>query len=507
MLKKGKIKFLTAVLGAALALTPFSTAFAANDVTTGWDSTKVTIVNNAGIPDTVKVTGIPAGAIVKVYSKSEGGKLIGSAKAVVPKGGSEPIAIVSIADFSKSVTGIAADIGKAGNLYISVVLETAVKEFSYEEEKLTTPVDKNNVTIANNVRKSDTITVTGLTYGTIVKAYSTTTNKVVGSLTLPKDKTSGVISVAQLGSVTGSVYLTTKVVGLKESDKVSVDFAAEPVTTAPDANTITVVNNAGIADTIKVTGLTAGDIVKVNKKDAATIKGSATVATGKTEALVSIGQLGAEAGAVEVTVTSKDKLESAKTEKAFVAEAQTAAVDASQITVENNFGKADAVTVTGLTYGTTVKVYKKAEGTEVWSTTTLSATATEAKISIAQLGTVTGSVYVTTKEKGKTESVRVEKTYAAEPKTDAPQASNITVTNNKVGTKDTIKVTGLTASDVVKVYLKGSTTVIGTATATGTEVTISVTQLGTTAGNIEVTVQSKGKSVSDKTEKAFDAEV
>ncbi|WP_193654442.1 hypothetical protein, partial [Bacillus mycoides] len=58
--------------------------------------------------------------------------------------------------------------------------------------------------------------------------------------------------------------------------RTAVKYTTEPVTTAPAADTITVANNKKSAeDTIKVTGLVAGDIVTVY--DAAT-KGN-TVAT------------------------------------------------------------------------------------------------------------------------------------------------------------------------------------------------------------------------------------
>ncbi|MGG2918020.1 hypothetical protein ABEO71_02515, partial [Brevibacillus parabrevis] len=69
--------------------------------------------------------------------------------------------------------------------------------------------------------------------------------------------------------------------------------------------------------------------------------GTATVATGKTEAVVTINQLGGEAGKVYVSATESGKKESERTEKAFDAEATSAAVKADDITVVNNVGKAD----------------------------------------------------------------------------------------------------------------------------------------------------------------------
>lgn len=91
----------------------------------------------------------------------------------------------------------------------------------------------------------------------------------------------------------------------------------------------------------------------------------------------------------------------------------------------------------------------------------------------------------------------------------APVANNITVTNNAIGTNDTIIVAGLNEGDIVKIYdaptggtLLGSETVV---TATNSA-TITITQLSTTAGNIYVSVTSTGKLESLRTGKVYAAE-
>ncbi|WP_051153502.1 hypothetical protein [Ruminiclostridium papyrosolvens] len=94
---------------------------------------------------------------------------------------------------------------------------------------------------------------------------------------------------------------------------------ADGISPKPDEANITVTNNAGIADTVKVTSLSVGDVVKVYSPTAQI--GTATVLSGKTEAIVSIPQIGSDAGVVYVSVTSVSGLESDKVEKPYIAEA------------------------------------------------------------------------------------------------------------------------------------------------------------------------------------------
>ena len=158
-----------------------------------------------------------------------------------------------------------------------------------------------------------------------------------------------------------------------------ITLAAGGLTTAPIVDNITVVNNAGIADTVTVTGLAAGNVVKVYSSSTAQQLGSATVATGKTDVTVSISQLGTGAGTVYVSVTSSGMLESNKIEKDYIAEATTTAPLDTAITVTNNTtGKADTVALTGLKAKDVVKVYKDTTTTAVLGTATVAAAATTA---------------------------------------------------------------------------------------------------------------------------------
>ncbi|WP_282938805.1 hypothetical protein [Paenibacillus sp. RC67] len=497
MLKKGSRRkfFITVLLGSTIALSPLSSALAA-DVTVGWDPEKVIITNNVGKPDSVKVSGLPEGAIVKVYDKATGGKLIGTA--VVQKGQTEAIVTIPSLD----ATG--------GKVYVSVTLETAAIEKEFDAEAKTTKPAADKITATNNVGKADSVLVEGLTAGTIVKVYDKDGDgkKQLGTATVAANQTSATVSVTQLGVDAGKAYVSTTVAGQAESDLVEVSFTAEAVSAAPKAEDIEIVNNAVIADTVTVSKLAVGDIVKVYEKGKTTVLGTATVATGKAEAIVSIKQLGADAGSVEVSVTSKEKLESEKVEKAFAAEGKTAKPAADKITATNNVGKADSVLVEGLTAGTIVKVYDKdGDGKKQLGTATVAANQTSATVSVTQLGVDAGKAYVSTTVAGQAESDLVEVSFTAEAVSAAPKAEDIEIVNNAV-IADTVTVSKLAVGDIVKVYEKGKTTVLGTATvATGkAEAVVSIKQLGADAGAVEVSVTSKEKLESEKVEKAFAAE-
>lgn len=146
----------TILFGSAVALVPIASANAAQ-VTVGWNTDNVIITNNVGKPDVVRVGGLVEGAIVKVYDKATGGVLLGTA--TVAKGATE--AFVSIANLGAAT----------GKVYISVTLETEATETSFDGEAVSSAPDAGNITVTNNAGLTDTIKVTGLAVGDIVKVY------------------------------------------------------------------------------------------------------------------------------------------------------------------------------------------------------------------------------------------------------------------------------------------------------------------------------------------------
>jgi len=173
------------------------------------------------------------------------------------------------------------------------------------------------------------------------------------------------------------------------------------------------------------------------------------------------------------------------------------------IAITNNLEIADTIKVTNLKSGDLVTVYGD---NGALGTATVPETSTEAIVSIPQLGIASGSVFVTVTSAPLIESARVEQIYAAEVL--PPKVENITIVNN-VSISDTIKVVGLNAGDIVKVYKTDSIiTTLATAkvAALKTEATISISQLSKDPGSVFVTVTGLGLKESVRIEKTYVAE-
>ena len=364
--------------------------------------------------------------------------------------------------------------------------------------------DANNITVQNNVSIADTVKVSNLSSGDIVKVYDIDDNKLVQATALSASVT---IKIPQLGMEGGIIKVSVTSKGKLESDTTEKSFAEEAQSTAPAASDITIANNAGIVDTVQVTDhLSSGDIVKVyNDADKTTKLGQATAYS--TSVTVKIAQLGSEAGTIHVTVTSRGKLESDPTPKYYEAEIKSEAPAVGGISVINKAGQLDTVTMglpVVLQAGDVMKVYSDAELKVLLGQATVATGDTNVTVRIRQLGSTAGSVFITLANKGKGESDATEKDYAAEAKSGAPTVNNVT---NNVGMSDTVTVTG-TSGDVVKVYsdielkvLLGQATVAASGTAT-----VRIKQLGSTAGKVYVTIASTGQGESDATEKDYAAE-
>lgn len=465
------------------------------------NGSSIVITNNAGAPDTVYVNYLSAGDVVSVYTLEKGGSLLGTA---------------TVASSKSEATVMIDQLGRSGGTVYVAVTSKGMNEsgrvpVTYTAETLSSSLDANNITITNNTGKADTITVSGLTAGDIIKAYNTTGTVLLGSATTAASATEATISIAQLGTEAGSVYVTVTNKGKYESEGRIKSYGAETQSGTPDTGGIIVTNNSGKADTVYVSNLSAGDVVKVY--DALTggkLLGSATAAASKTEATVSIAQLGTGSGTVYVSITSANSKESARTPVYYTGEAATDIPDVNNITVINNpVGKSDTVNVYNSAAGDMIKVYDLATGGKLLGSATVSATATEAVITITQLGTAAGSVYVSLTNAGKLESNRVKIDYSAEAKSAALDKNDITVSNNKGGTADTVEVTNLTAGDVIKVYDQNTGgKLLGSATVPVYESSakVSITQLGTGAGTVYVAVTGIGKLESDRTAAAYVAE-
>ncbi|MBB3069111.1 hypothetical protein FHS14_002098, partial [Paenibacillus baekrokdamisoli] len=365
-----------------------------------------------------------------------------------------------------------------------------------------------SITVANNkAGVNDTVKVTGLAEGDVVKVYNAATaGTLLGSTTVGAGTTEAIVSISQIGSAAGSIYVTVTSGNGTDTESTRVVKAYDSETSvAPLATAITINNEkTGSADTVKVTGVSVGDVVTVY----GAVVESATVVDGQTEVTVSKADLlTPTGGTAQVSVTKVNKLESLRTSKTYLSEPVSTVLAAGTISIANNkAGVQDKVTVTGLVAGDVVNVYKAATGGTTIGTATVADGATEATVTIDQLGAAAGSVYVSVKSTDKLESARTLKAYDSETSV-APVATAITVTNNSTGSADTVKVTGLAAGDVVNVYnVATGGTVLETATVAdgATEATISKTDLLTAIGGTAyVTVTKANKLESARTAKAY----
>lgn len=188
----------------------------------------------------------------------------------------------------------------------------------------------------------------------------------------------------------------------------------------------------------------------------------------------------------------------------------SAMLNHSQITIINNpQGTEDTITITGLTPGDEIKVYRdRTVPYPIASVVTFQNTVT---IPVKQLGVTEGSIFFTVSNQWYVESDRLEKTYAAEPvnpiRTPALTADQISVVNNRAGTDDKVTVIEVVYGDVVKVYRDGTISEpLVSKSAAGTSVELNVAQLGTGSGSVFVTVTRSGHLESLRTEKAYAAE-
>jgi hypothetical protein len=460
----------------------------------------ITITNNSGKSDTIYVCGLAPGDKINIYTAATEGKLIGSATV----GSNTTVVTKSIAQLGLS----------SGSIYISVTSkgmhESGRVEAEFSGENQTDKIDSNNVTITNNSEKSDTIYICGLVAKDKVQIYNQSSGgNPLASATVSSSKTEATISLSQLTTDSGYIYISNTGSGMLESDRTKVSYSDEDESSSVSKDNVTITNNSGTSDTIYVTGLIKGDTVNVyNSSSDGSLLGSAT-ASSSGYATVTIGQLGTGSGSVYISVETSGMLESDREKISYSAELQSSTLSADNIIVSNNSGKSDTVYVSGLSEDQIVNVYNSATDGNKLGSVTVGSNSSEATITISQLGTSAGSVYVSITDTNSVESDRVEVGYSAEGKSDSVSTDNVTLTNNATGTSDTIYVSELTEGDVIKVYSTStSSTTIGTGTVADgdTDVTISITQFGKSAGSIYITRTVDGKSTSSRVEASYSAE-
>jgi hypothetical protein len=180
----------------------------------------------------------------------------------------------------------------------------------------------------------------------------------------------------------------------------------------------------------------------------------------------------------------------------------TTPLKSSQVTIRNNKGKSDTISVKGVTKGVRVKLYNSG-GKPIGS---WKAAGTTTILSVKQLGQTNGRIYISTIRSGLKESKRVAVSYSGE-QTNILSAKQIKIYNNRK-TSDVISVSNLKKNDVIRVYsaAKRGKQWIKPVTAKGSTLKLKIKQLGKKSGKVYVTVTRSGMLESSRFEVGFKSE-
>lgn len=122
-------------------------------------------------------------------------------------------------------------------------------------------------------------------------------------------------------------------------------------------------------------------------------------------------------------------------------------IDMNSVTVTNNYGKADVITIKNATVGAIYKIY---DSNKKFLKQFTAKNKTE-NFSISQLGGKAGAIYISIQDSGFKESTLTKVTFGAEQQAKAFAAKNVTITNNK-GAKDKFVLKGLTKGYTYTIY-------------------------------------------------------
>ncbi|MDQ1911859.1 hypothetical protein RAC89_15755 [Paenibacillus sp. GD4] len=464
----------------------------------------------AGTNDNVNVRGLAPGDIAKVYSVKEGGVPLGTATAMI---GSDTV-VISVAQLG-SGEGVA---------YVSLTetgkRESRRTEKGFKGEPLTEAPSLSSIEVTNAIAgMADTVKVSGLQPGDVLRAYSSdTVSTPLASATAAAGATHALLSVPQLGTANGYIYVTLTRPPYQESRRIAKGYKSEPPSVKLSPGQISIQNRTvGTDDLIEVVELSAGDLIKIYADESMnTLLGSGTVSPGGSGVKIQVSQVGSGAGKVYATLTSNGRVESAATAKSFAAEPASAPPERSLIEIVNRAEPdQDTVTISGISSGNRVKVYRDDTSLSPIAQGVVPAGAVSITLSIPQLGTGYSVVYVTLTRGQEQESPRKPKIYAAEPQSLPPSLSRIQVMNHS-GAADEVTVSGLLPSDKVRLYRDSAA---GTLLLTKdgqpaeaivaegeTSVRIGKLQLQAEGSTVYVTVTSTGKQESRRVSKIYEAE-
>ena len=264
-------------------------------------------------------------------------------------------------------------------------------EVHYGAEKVlgVTPVIKaSNVTVQNKFNTNkDSITFKNLVKGSTYTIYKDTKKKTkLASFTAKS--TTKTLSVDKLSTGAGAIYVTVTKPKYSESATTKVSYKAEKLPSLSSKN-VNITNKIG-NDKIALKGLTKGYTYTIYTDSKLKKKLTSFKATGKTKTL-SVKQVGAKAGTLYIVASKSGYSPSAATKVSFKAQ-PTAALASKNVKIKNGKEK-DTIKFTGLKKGTTYVIYKDAK--KKTKLATFKATSSTKTVSVKQLGTKAGKVYIT----------------------------------------------------------------------------------------------------------------
>lgn len=354
-----------------------------------------------------------------------------------------------------------------------------------------------DVKITNNFGTKDVITLNNLQVGRVYTIYkdSKLANQIIR---FTAENTTESIDVQQLGTKSGSIYITEKQAELGESSPRKVSYKAERLP-AISAKSVKITNYYKSNDKIVFKELTKGYTYTIYSDAELNSKLTSFTATGTTKT-VSIKQIGSKAGALYIVV-SKTGYEPSKKTKVTFGNEKIVALSAKNVTITNN-KKSDKIAFKGLTKGFIYTVYSdKALKNKV---TSFKATGTTKSVKVKQIGAKAGSLYIVASKSGLISSSATKVNFKGEPTT-AISAKKVKVSNKKK--EDTITIKGLKKGVKVVIYKDSKKKKKLTSfKATSSSKVVKVKQLGKNGGKIYITAQMPGYSVSSTTTVSFSKE-
>ncbi|TKJ84747.1 hypothetical protein PaeCFBP13512_21355 [Paenibacillus sp. CFBP13512] len=418
------------------------------EVTPAISANAILVTNNSGNNDVVQVSGLTTGDSIEVYGA---GSLLGTATVQ--------------ADGKATLNTTLLPIG--GTVGVTLVrngVESAATLVNYSTEVVASLLQA-NVSIVNDIAGNSAVTVKALQNGDIINVYAD------GSLigTAPADG-NGIAKVATDLAPNGGVISVSLVRNTVESAAIQVGYGSILIPAIPSQD-IVPANNYGDNDTVTIENLDEGQ--KINIYSGSDLIGTGTaLANGITVIDVILIPTG---GAISATVEYLG-LESEPVSVNYPTEI-VPPIPAASITVVNNTGNSDTVTVTGLPEGNKVTI---AEAGSILGTGTVAASGS---VTLNVTLNSTGGTISATNTHSSIDSVPTPVVYLAEP-TPVLALPDIQVLNN-VGNSDTIKVSNVQSGDMIWI-LDSNNTVLGTGIADGSGLVTIQLELLPAGGQVSV---------------------